>query len=73
MVALFAGAQRVWAQRVGAQLVQFGTVWGGCAGWAVVWFVAVAANFLSGGHQNFLVRPPRSVVATAKELVPGDL
>jgi len=40
MVALFAGAQRVWAQRVGAQLVQFGTVCGGCAGWAVAWFVA---------------------------------
>lgn len=57
MVALGAGAQRVWAQRVGEQLVQFGTVWGGCAGWAVAWFVAVAANFLSGGHQNFWLDP----------------
>jgi len=45
MVALGAGAQRVWAQRVGAQLVQFGTVWGGCAGWAVVWFVAATKIF----------------------------
>lgn len=53
MVALGAGAQRVWAQPVGAQLVQFGTVWGGCAGWAVAWFVAVAANFLVAATKIF--------------------
>ena len=58
MVALFAGAQRVWAQRVGAQLVQFGTVCGGCAGWAVAWFVAVAPHIKKIGHQKFLFFTP---------------
>ena len=50
-------------QRERAQLARFVAavpVWGG-------------GRQLSGGHQNFLVRPPRALAATTKELVPGDL